>query len=119
RELLDLPVAIGSRATGSTSAISTLTTQAGVQTDNAGKLSVAGSKPSMLSVSIDGITTVSVRNNDAIDELFPSFGSIAEIRVSEINNGAEFGGVSALTTVSKGGNNAVHGRGAENPQNTS
>jgi len=37
RELLDLPVAIGSRGLGSTSAISTLTTQAGVQTDNAGR----------------------------------------------------------------------------------
>ena len=88
-ELIDLPVAIGSRAAGSTSAISTLTTQAGVQTDNAGSLSVAGSKPSMMSISIDGISTISVRSENAIAELFPSFGSIAEIRVSEINNSAE------------------------------
>ena len=36
RELLDLPIAIGSRALGSTSAISTLTTQSGVQTDHVG-----------------------------------------------------------------------------------
>ena len=71
RELMDLPVAIGSRANGSTSAISTLTTQPGVQTDNAGSISVAGSKPSMLSVSIDGISTMSVRNNAPIAELFP------------------------------------------------
>jgi hypothetical protein len=117
-ELIDLPVAIGSRASGSTSAISTLTTQAGVQTDNAGSLSVAGSKPSMLSISIDGISTVSVRSENAIAELFPSFGTIAEIRVSEVNNAAEFGGVSDITTVSKGGTNALHGGIFENIQNT-
>jgi len=118
RELLDLPVAIGSRGLGSTSAISTLTTQAGVQTDNAGAISVAGSKPSMLSVTIDGISTMGVRSNAAIGELFPSFGAIGEIRVSEINNAAEYGGVSDITTVSKGGTNALHGGLFENLQNT-
>ena len=119
RELFDLPVALGSRSLGSTSAFSTLTTQAGVQTDNAGAISVAGSKPSMLSVSVDGISTMNVRTNSAAAELFPSFGTIAEIRVSEINNSAEFGGVSDITTVSKGGTNAVHGGLFENVQNTS
>jgi Carboxypeptidase regulatory-like domain/TonB dependent receptor len=118
RELLDLPVAIGSRALGSTSPISTLTTQVGVQVDNSGGLSVAGSKPSMLSVSIDGISTMNVRTNSAAAELFPSFGTIAEIRVSEVNNAAEFGGVSDITTVSKGGTNQLHGGLFENHQNT-
>ena len=118
RELFDLPVAIGSRSLGSTSAFSTLTTQAGVQTDSAGAISVAGSKPSMLSVSVDGISTMSVRTNSAAAELFPSFGTIAEIRVSEINNSAEFGGVSDITTVSKGGTNTLHGGLFENVQNT-
>ena len=118
RELQELPVGIGSRALGSTSAISTLTTQAGVQTDNAGAISVAGSKPSMLSVSIDGISTMSVRSEAPIAELFPSFGTIAEIRVSEINNAAEYGGVSDITTISKGGSNQLHGGVFENLQNT-
>ena len=118
RELLDLPVAIGSRALGSTSPISTLTTQVGVQVDNAGALSVAGSKPSMLSVSIDGISTMNVRTNAPAAELFPSFGTIAEIRVSEVNNAAEFGGVSDITTVSRGGTNQLHGGLFENHQNT-
>jgi hypothetical protein len=118
RELVDLPVAIGSRALGSTSAISTLTTQAGVQTDNAGNLSVAGTKPSQLSVTIDGISTMSVRSEAPIAELFPSFGTIEEIRVSEINNAAEFGGVSDITTISKSGTNALHGGAYENLQNT-
>ena len=44
KELLDLPIAIASRGAGSTSPISTLTTQAGVQTDSSGNLSVAGAK---------------------------------------------------------------------------
>ncbi len=118
RELVELPVAIGSRALGSTSAISTLTTQAGVQTDNAGNLSVAGTKPSQLSVTIDGISTMSVRSEAPIAELFPSFGTIQEIRVSEINNAAEFGGVSDITTISKSGTNQVHGGAYENLQNT-
>jgi Carboxypeptidase regulatory-like domain/TonB dependent receptor-like, beta-barrel len=118
RELVELPVAIGSRALGSTSAISTLTTQAGVQTDNAGNLSVAGTKPSQLSITIDGISTMSVRTEAPIAELFPSFGTIEEIRVSEINNAAEFGGVSDITTISKSGSNMVHGGVYENLQNT-
>ena len=118
RELVDLPVAIGSRALGSTSAISTLTTQAGVQTDNAGALSVAGTKPSQLSITIDGISTMSVRSEAPIAELFPSFGTIEEIRVSEINNAAEFGGVSDITTISKSGTNMLHGGVYENLQNT-
>jgi hypothetical protein len=118
RELQELPIGIGSRGNGSTSAISTLTTQAGVQTDNAGAISVAGSKPSMLSVSIDGISTMSVRSEAPIAELFPSFGTIEEIRVSEVNNAAEFGGVSDITTISKGGSNQLHGGVFENLQNT-
>ncbi len=118
KELMTLPVAIGSRAAGSTSAMSTLTKQVGVQTDNGGNLSIAGSKPSMLSVTIDGLSTMSARTSGAIAELFPSFGAIAEIRVSEINNTAEFGGVSDVTTVSKGGANAYHGGLFENLQNT-
>jgi hypothetical protein len=118
RELVDLPVAIGSRGSGSTSPISTLTTQAGVQTDASGNLSVAGAKPSMLSVSIDGISSVNPRSSAPISELFPSFGAIAEIRVSEINNAAEFGGVSDITTTSRGGSNAFHGGLFDNFQNT-
>lgn len=118
RELNDLPVAIGSRASGSTSAFSTLTTQPGVEVDNSGNLSVAGSKPSMLSITIDGISSMSPRNSSPISELFPTFDGIAEIRVSEINNSAEFGGISDITTISRSGTNSFHGGLFENNQNT-
>ncbi len=118
RELTELPIAIASRGLGSTSAITTLTTQAGVQTDSAGNMSVAGAIPAMLSVSVDGISTMSVRSEAPIAELFPSFNTIAEIRVSEVNNAAEYGGVSDITTVSKGGSNTLHGGAFENLQNS-
>ena len=116
RELIDLPVAIFSRASGSTSAITTLTTQPGVETDGSGNLSVAGAKPSMLTSSLDGISTVSPKGSAPITELFPSFDTIAEIRVSEINNTAEFGGISDITTISKSGTNSLHGGLFENNQ---
>jgi len=117
RELIDLPVAIASRAGGSTSPITTLITQPGVQTDATGNISVAGNKPAMLSMTLDGVSTSSAKTGAPIAELFPSFEGIAEIRVSEINNTAEFSGVSDITTISKSGSNAYHGSLFENWQN--
>jgi hypothetical protein len=118
RELVDLPVAIASRALGTTSPISTLITQAGVQDDGSGNLSVAGTKPSQLEISIDGISTMSARSEAPLTELFPSFDSIEEIRVSEVNNSAEYGGVADITTISRSGTNTLHGGVYENLQNT-
>lgn len=118
RELIELPIAITSRASGSTSPLATLTTQPGVQTDANGNISVVGSKPSMLSISIDGISSMGPRTSAPLAELFPSFNSIAEIRVSEVNNTAEFGGTSDITTISKSGSNAVHGGLFYNHMNT-
>src|SRR5438876_4270137 len=118
RELVDLPIALGSRAAGSTSAFSTLSTQPGVVIDNSGQISVAGSTIDMVSISIDGISTQSARNSAPISELFPAFDGIAEIRVSEINNTAEFGGVSDIATITKGGSNQFHGGVFENHQNS-
>jgi hypothetical protein len=119
RELNDLPVALSSRAAGSTSAFTTLTTQPGVEMDNSNppNVSVAGATQSQLSMSVDGISTMSPRSSVPIAELFPSFDGIAEIRVSEINNTAEFGGVADITTISKSGTNQFHGGAYENNQN--
>jgi len=117
-ELVELPVAIYSRSTGSTSPISTLTTEAGVQTDDTGNLAVDGTTAALLSVTIDGISSVGVEYSGPVNEMFPSFNSIEEIRVSESNNGAEFGGVADITTVSKAGNNKYHGGLFENNENT-
>ncbi|MGA2571625.1 MAG: carboxypeptidase regulatory-like domain-containing protein [Terracidiphilus sp.] len=117
-ELVDLPVAIYSRSTGSTSPISTLTTESGVQTDDSGGLAVMGATPALLSVTIDGISSVGVEYSGPVNEMFPSFNSIEEIRVSESNNSAEFSGVADITTVSKAGTVNFHGSLFENHENT-
>ena len=72
----------------------------------------------MISVTLDGISTSSAKTGAPVAELFPSFEGIAEIKVSEINNTAEFGGVSDITTISKGGSNAFHGSLFENYQSS-
>jgi Carboxypeptidase regulatory-like domain len=125
RELVDLPVAITTRATGSTSAMSTLTAQPGVQTDANGNISIAGTLPAQMSMSIDGISTIGAGNTGpggqggagAVSELFPSFNAIEEIRIGETINSAEYGGVADVTTISKSGTNSLHGGVFENFQN--
>jgi len=117
-ELVQLPVAIYSRSSGSTSPISTLTTEAGVQTDDTGNLAVMGTTAALLSVTIDGISSVGVEYSGPVNEMFPSFNSIEEIRVSESNNNAEFSGVADITTVSKAGTIHYHGGVFENHENT-
>ena len=118
RELVDLPVAIATRGTGSTSAMSTLTTQPSVQTDASGGISVAGALPTQLSITIDGLSVVGARTDGPLVELFPSFNAIEEIRVSEVINPAEFGGIADISTISKSGTNSLHGGVFENLQNS-
>ena len=102
-ELVDLPVAVYSRSNGSTSPILTLTTEPGVQVDDNSNLVVAGTTPALMSYAIDGISSVNVELSGPLNELFPSFNSISEIRVSESNNNAEYSGVADVTTTSKAG----------------
>jgi hypothetical protein len=118
RELVDLPVAIATRGTGSTSPMSTLTAQPGVQIDTAGGVSVAGALPTQLSITIDGLSVVGARTDGPLTELFPSFNAIEEIRVGETINPAEFGGIADITTISKSGTNYYHGGVFENLQNS-
>jgi hypothetical protein len=108
-QLTDLPVAIGTRSSGSTSAYSTLTAQPGLQIDNANNIMVAGAGPSQLSISIDSISSVGPGSLGALTEMFPSFNAIEEIKISETLNPAEFGGVADITTFSRSGMNEFHG----------
>src|SRR5215831_1852317 len=117
-ELSEFPLALAARAAGSTSAMSTVVGQPGVQTDATGAISVVGTKPAMLSMSLDGISTMLPRSSAPMTEMFPSNDSIAEIRISEVNNSAEYGGVSDITTISKSRTNTYHGGVFENHINT-
>ncbi len=118
-QLTGLPVAVFAHQNGSTSPITTLTqTNPGVQIDDSGGLDIAGATSAMTSVTLDGIASVDVEYSSPLDELFPSFNSISEIRVSETNNNAEYSGVADITTTSRGGTNAYHGGIFENHENT-
>ncbi len=117
-ELVDLPVAVYSRSNGSTSPLLTLSTEPGVQVDDNSNLVIAGTTPALMSFTIDGISSVDVENSGPIAELFPSFNSISEIRVSETNNNAEYSGVADVTTTSRAGTNDYHGGVFENLENT-
>ncbi len=117
-ELTNLPVSIGTRASGSTSAYSTLTAQPGVQIDANNNIQVSGALPSQLSFTIDGISSVGPGSLGSLTEMFPSFNAIEEIKISETLNPAEYGGVADITTVSKSGTNEFHGGLFENVQNT-
>ena len=117
-ELVDLPVAVYSRSNGSTSPLLTLTTEPGVQVDDNSNLVIAGTTPALMSFTIDGISSVDVENSGPIAELFPSFNSISEIRVSKTNNNAEYSGVADVTTTSRAGTNDYHGGVFENLENT-
>src|SRR3984885_3363224 len=119
-ELVGLPVAVYARSNGSTSPITTRTTEPGVQVDNSpqSNLVIAGTTPALMSFTIDGISSVNVESSGPIAELFPSFNSISEIRISETNNNAEYSGVADVTTTSRAGTNAFHGGVFENLENT-
>src|SRR6202453_3151051 len=117
-ELVDLPVAVYSRSNGSTSPILTLTTEPGVQVDDNSNLVVAGTTPALMSYTIDGISSVNVENSGPLNELFPSFNSTSEIRVSESNNNAEYTGEADVTTTARAGTNDFHGGVFENLENT-
>src|SRR5262249_23187655 len=67
--------------------------------------------PFMTSFSVDGISTERTRGGGPSRELFPSVESIAEFKVSEANNNAEFMQVTDLTTTTKSGSNVLHGTG--------
>ncbi len=86
QELIELPVAVTARSNGSTSALTTLTSQPGVQIDANGNISVVGTKPAMLSASIDGISSIGPRSSAVMAELFPSNDSNQEIRDCEITH---------------------------------
>jgi hypothetical protein len=107
REISSL--ALNFRATNNPSPIVVATLAPGVQQDRGGNISVAGGQPYTTSFSLDGVSTQSVRAGGPVRDLFPSVESIAEFKVSSINNNAEFGQVSDLTVISKGGSNDYHG----------
>lgn len=108
RELQELPFTFRTQNTSPILAIQVIPE---VQRANQ-QFSLSGSLPYQNEVSVDGILTTSVRRNGIGAEgfnIFPSIESIEEIKVSSVNNTAEYAQLGDITTVSKPGTNNYHG----------
>lgn len=107
-QILSMPVNF--RAGGTNSVFSAISFTPGVQPDSGGgSISIGGGMPFQATATIDGISSINVRGNGIINEMFPSTESIDEIKVSSVSNNAEFAQTGDVTTTSKGGSNSLHG----------
>lgn len=106
-EVLGLPA--NYRGNGSTSPYNLLAFLPGVTGDENGNISVQGTGTNEAEYSMDGISTVDIRNSGPQKEMFPSAESISEMKVQGSGGGAEYGSPADITTTSKSGTNAFHG----------
>src|SRR5258708_7918245 len=106
-EVLGLPA--NYRGNGSTSPYNLLAFLPGVTGDENGNISVQGTGTNEAEYSMDGISTVDIRNSGPQKEMFPSVESISEMKVQGSGGGAEYGSPADVTTTSKSGTNAFHG----------
>ena len=109
RQLQQLPFVF---RTSNTTPISAIAVLPEVQKGTSNEFSLSGSLPYQNEVSVDGILTTNVRRNgigDGGENIFPSIETIQEIKVSSINNTAEYAQVGDITTITKGGTNQLHG----------
>ena len=114
QQLTDLPV--NYRGT-TTSPLAMLVTVPGVQQDANGNVSVGGGLPSQVQYSVDGSSTVNVRQNGALGNMNPSSELISEFKVTQFNNNAEFAQMGDVTISTKNGTNQFHGSAFEYFQN--
>ncbi len=114
RELQQLPFVFRVETTSPISAIAVLPE---VQKGSGNSFSLSGGQSFQNEVSVDGITTTSVRDNGIGPggvNVFPSIEAVQEIRVSSVNNNAEFAQIGDITTITKPGTNDYHGTGFYN-----
>jgi hypothetical protein len=115
QQVLEIPA--NYRGRGSTSPYSILAYLPGVQADNGNNFSIQGALPHQNEVTVDGISTVDIRGNGPLREMFPSVEGIAEMKVQGVGSNAEYGQIGDITTTSKGGSNSFHGSAFEYLQN--
>jgi len=101
-----------------TSSMGVLATVAGAQQDANGNVSVGGGLPSQVQYSVDGASTVNIRQNGALANMNPSSELISEFRVSQFNNNAEFAQLGDVTIATKSGTEHYHGSLFEYMQNS-
>ncbi|HMD40835.1 MAG TPA: TonB-dependent receptor [Candidatus Acidoferrum sp.] len=101
-----------------TSPLAMLATVPGAQQDANGNVSVGGGLPSQVQYSVDGSSTVNIRQNGALGNMNPSSELISEFKVTQFNNNAEFSQVGDVTISTKSGTEAFHGSVFEYFQNS-
>jgi hypothetical protein len=100
-----------------TSPLAMLATVPGAQQDANGNVSVGGGLPSQVQYSVDGSSTVNIRQNGALGNMNPSSELISEFRVTQFNNNAEFAQLGDVTISTKSGTSQFHGSLFEYAQN--
>ena len=100
-----------------TSPLAMLATVPGTQQDANGNISVGGGLPSQVQYSVDGSSTVNVRQNGALGNMNPSSELISEFKVTQFNNNAEFAQLGDVTISTKSGTEQFHGSLFEYAQN--
>lgn len=101
-----------------TSPLAMLGTVPGAQQDANGNVSVGGGLPSQVQYSVDGSSTVNIRQNGALGNMNPSSELISEFKVTEFNNNAEFSQLGDVTITTKNGTQKFHGSAFEYFQNS-
>src|SRR5450432_1388414 len=92
-----------------TSPLAMLGTVPGAQQDANGNVSVGGGLPSQVQYSVDGSSTVNIRQNGALGNMNPSSELISEFKVTQFNNNAEFSQIGDVTISTKSGSDQFHG----------
>src|ERR1700684_4045092 len=106
QQITQLP--LNNRAT-TTSPLAALAVSPNVQQDSSGNIALDGASAAMVNFSVDGISTVNVRQNGALQDAYPSQEGISAVRVTSSNNSAEFSQVGDVTFTTKSGTNSYHG----------
>src|ERR1700753_1337961 len=104
--IMQLP--LNNRAS-TTSPLGALALSANVQQDSSGYIALGGATSSMVNFSVDGVSTVNVRQNVALQDAYPSQEGIAAVKVMASNNSAEFSQVGDVTFTTKSGTSQFHG----------
>ena len=101
-----------------TSPLAMLATVPGAQQDANGNVSVGDGLPSQVQYSVDGSSTVNIRQNGALGNMNPSSELIGEFKVTQFNNNAEFAQLGDVTISTKSGTEQFHGSLFEYTQNS-
>jgi hypothetical protein len=101
-----------------TSPMAALAAVPGAQQDANGNVSVGGGIPSQVQYSVDGASTVNIRQNGALGNMNPSSELISEFKVAQFNNNAEFAQLGDVTLTTKSGAEHFHGSVFEYLQNS-